>query len=99
MLGVRHASKVRHSICQCQARPGSSVQQAEDVVMLQQALLQRGDVEKILTAALRVLESEGMMFQSEVFLQALEKRGAQVDWPRERARLPRQLVLTCRAQG
>ncbi len=60
--------------------------------MLQQCLLQSGDVERILETALRVLESDGMMFQSDVFLRALEKQGAQVDWPQERARLPRGLV-------
>jgi trimethylamine--corrinoid protein Co-methyltransferase len=33
-----------------------------------------------------------MIFQSEVFLRALEQQGAQVDWPRERARIPRTLA-------
>ncbi len=60
--------------------------------MLQQCLLRSQDVEAIFETAQRVLEAQGMMFQSEVFLRALERRGAQVDWPRERARIPRPMV-------
>lgn len=60
--------------------------------MLQQALLTDADVERIQETALTTLERAGMMFQSERFLRALEAHGCEVDWPRERARIPRKLV-------
>ena len=61
--------------------------------MFQRALLTDGDVEQIRDAALQTLETAGMMFQSDVFLTALEKKGASVDRPKERAMIPRSLVL------
>lgn len=60
--------------------------------MLQQLLLTDSDVEKIYETALRTLETVGMMFQGERLLKALEAKGAQIDWPKERAIMPRSLV-------
>lgn len=61
--------------------------------MLQHLLLTDNDVEKIRDVALSTLETAGMMFQSEAFLKALEAKGASIDWPAERALIPRSLVV------
>src|SRR5574340_645679 len=50
------------------------------------------EVEQLAEATLKVLETAGVLYQSEVILSALERAGAQVDRAAQRARLPRALM-------
>ena len=60
--------------------------------MFQEAIMTDAGLEQICSAVLRILEKVGMMYQSRKLLAALEKAGAKVDYPQERAWLPRAMV-------
>jgi trimethylamine--corrinoid protein Co-methyltransferase len=55
-------------------------------------ILSDSDLDQLADAALTVLERVGVMYQSQVILDALEAAGATVDQDTHRARLPRALV-------
>ena len=55
-------------------------------------ILTDADLDQLAEAALRILEAAGVMYQSPVILDALERAGAAVDSPTQRARLPRRMI-------
>ncbi len=55
-------------------------------------ILTEADLDELAEAALRILEEAGVMYQSPVILDALERAGAGVDRSKQRARLPRRMI-------
>ena len=55
-------------------------------------ILSDSDLDQLADATLTVLERAGVMYQSEVILEALEAAGAEVDRASQRARLPRRMI-------
>ncbi len=55
-------------------------------------ILTESDLDRLADATLAVLERSGVMYQSEVLLDALEATGAAVDRSSHRARIPRSII-------